>query len=31
MRRTVTLHALLAFLFNLGILALVINVLSSVF
>jgi uncharacterized membrane protein len=31
MRRTVTLHALLAFVFNLGILALVINVLSSVF
>jgi uncharacterized membrane protein len=31
MRRTVTLHAMLAFLFNLGILALVINVLSGVF
>ncbi len=31
MRRAATLHAMLAFVFNLGILALVINVLSSVF
>jgi uncharacterized membrane protein len=31
MRRTATLHAMLAFAFNLGILALVINVLSGVF